>query len=452
MTIKIKRGLDLPLSGMPEQRIYPAPTINSVAVLGADYLGMKPTLLVSEGEQVKLGQVLFTDKKYPAIKFTAPASGIVKKIQRGAQRVLQAVIIECDHQSVNAIEFTRFSAAELNTLTRPQVEALLLDSGLWTALRTRPYSKTPLPGSDADAIFVTAIDTNPGAADPQLIIAEQSEAFTHGLTILSKLTTGTVYVCSSTTPLTVPEHERIVNEQFAGPHPAGLVGTHIHFLAPVSATSTVWHLDYQDVIAIGKLFATGYLWTERIVALGGPQVQKPRLLRTQLGANINELTQQQLHLGETRLVSGSILSGRMAVNWAGYLGRFHLQISALAEGREREFLGWIKPGPRRFSAIRAFAAHLVALLSKPNFVLNTSTNGSPRAMVPIGNYEKVMPLDILPTQLLRALVVQDSDTAQALGCLELDEEDLALCSFVSSSKYHYGVALRANLNQIEQEG
>ncbi|MBT8062011.1 MAG: NADH:ubiquinone reductase (Na(+)-transporting) subunit A, partial [Gammaproteobacteria bacterium] len=238
-------------------------------------------------------------------------------------------------------------------------------------------------------------------------------------------------------------------EEFSGPHPAGLPGTHIHFLDPVGDGKVVWYVNYQDTIAIGRLFTSGRLPVERIIALGGPSVLRPRLLRTRLGASLADLLANELNPGACRVVSGSVLSGHRAAGWARYLGRYHLQVSALPEGQRREFLAWIMPGLAKFSSTRAYAA---GWLPTRQFSLTTSQNGSPRAMVPIGNFEKVMPLDILPAPLLKALLVRDTDTARDLGCLELDEEDLALCSFVCCSKYDYGPVLRENLNAIARDG
>jgi Na+-transporting NADH:ubiquinone oxidoreductase subunit A len=325
----------------------------------------------------------------------------------------------------------------------------LLASGLWLSFRTRPFSLVADPGTEPRAIFVTAMDSNPLAADPAVIIAESPGDFTNGLTVISRLTPGKVYVCKSAgSRVPVPAAAAVSVQEFSGPHPAGLVGTHIHFLAPVNQQRTVWHLGYQDVIAIGRLFTSGRLSTERVIALGGPQVFNPRLIRTRLGASIAELVKDELRAGESRLISGSILSGHHAAGKTAFLGRYHLQVSVLREGRERELLGLMAPGFNKYSASKAFMA---GLLPKKAFSLTTSMNGSARAMVPTGSYERVMPLDILPTQLLRALVIKDTETAQALGCLELDEEDLSLCTFVDTGKYDYGTILRENLRQIMKE-
>ena len=452
MLIRTKKGFDLPITGAPEQSVHAGASVGSVALLGPDYLGLKPTMQIQEGERVKLGQVLFADKKNPGVNFTSPGSGVVEAISRGPRRVLQSVVIRLDAEGSGEQErFNQYDRGELANLSDTQVRENLLKSGLWTALRTRPYSKVPPPDGAPGALFVTAMDSNPLAADPSVVVGEFAQDFRDGLTILSRLFDGIVYVCKapgSTIP--VPEHERIVIAEFAGPHPAGLVGTHIHFLRPVSTTRNAWHVGYQDVIAIGKLFNNGELWVERIVSLAGPVVSRPRLLRTRLGANSEDLVRDELAGEECRVLSGSVFNGRRAAGWGCFLGRYHNQLSVLREGRERELFGWLSPGVDRYSAANVFLSSLRRGAKRFNFT--TSQNGSPRAMVPIGTYERVVPLDVLPTLLLRALLVCDTDSAQALGCLELDEEDLALCSFVCPSKYDYGPMLRENLEQIEREG
>ncbi|CAM6410019.1 Na(+)-translocating NADH-quinone reductase subunit A [Leclercia adecarboxylata] len=438
----------MPISGIPLQQILPSATPRHVAIMGDDYIGMRPTMLVQEGDSVTKGQALFEDKKNPGVLFTAPASGTVVAIHRGERRVLQSVVIrlEGDRQR----EFTRYDVADLPSLTRQAVQAQLLESGLWTALRTRPFSKTPVPGTVPAAIFVTAMDTNPLSADPQPLILAQRQAFDAGLTLLTHLTDGKVHVCQANGgKLGGHSQGKVTFNTFAGPHPAGLPGTHIHFLEAVSLTKQVWHLNYQDVIAIGKLFTTGELYTDRVIALGGPQMRNPRLVRTCLGADINDLLVDETLEGENRHISGSVLSGRHAVGAHAYLGRFHLQISVVKEGREKELFGWVMPGKEKFSVTRTTLGHF---LRNKLFNFSTDTHGGERAMVPIGNYERVMPLDILPTLLLRDLLAGDTDSAQALGCLELDEEDLALCTYVCPGKYEYGPVLREVLTRIEQEG
>ena len=446
--IKIRRGLDLPIAGAPGDSIEDGPSVRSVAVIGFDYHGMKPTMAVKVGDKVKLGQELFSDKKTDGVKYTAPASGTVSAINRGYQRALQSVVI--DVEGDDAVEFKSYSADQLSSLSRDEVVSNLVESGMWTAIRTRPYSKVPAIDSAPAAVFVSAMDTNPLAANPQLVIAEKAESFKNGLDVLSTLAEK-VFVCHKPgADIPKASSGKVTYETFDGVHPAGNVGTHIHYLAPVSAEKSVWTVGYQDVIAIGELFTSGKLYTDRVISLAGPQVEKPRLLRTRLGADLDQLTAGQMKAGENRVVSGSVFGGSTAAGPLAYLGRYDNQVVVLEEGRERPMLHYFTPGVNRFSKLPIYLSSLVGKAKKWNFT--TSCNGSERAMVPIGAYESVMPLDILPTQLLRALIVGDTDVAQKLGCLELDEEDLALCTFVSVGKYEYGPILRDNLTRIEKEG
>ena len=448
--VKIKRGLDLPVSGAPLQQVDDARAVRSVAVVGADYHGLKPTMAVQVGDRVKTGQPLFADKTRPGVHITAPAAGVVSAIHRGERRVLQSVVIDVDGEDdpASALSFARYDDAQLPALEGAQVRENLQRSGLWAALRTRPFSHIPAVDAQPASIFVTAIDTHPLAADPAPIIAAHAPDFRRGLLVLSRL--APLFLCKAPgAALPGEDLAGVTVESFDGPHPAGLPGTHIHFLQPVGAARTVWHIGYQDVVAVGKLFATGRLWTERIVALGGPVVKNPRLLRTRLGANLQELTAGELLPGDNRVISGSVFGGRRAQGAYAFLGRYSLQVSCLAEGRQRELLHYLRPGARKHSVTAAF---LSSFLGRRLLPMTTTTNGSARAMVPIGNYEAVMPLDILPTQLLRSLIMGDTVMAQKLGCLELDEEDLALCSYVCAGKYEYGPILRDNLARIEKEG
>ncbi|AWB68019.1 NADH:ubiquinone reductase (Na(+)-transporting) subunit A [Saccharobesus litoralis] len=444
--ITIKKGLDVPITGAPEQAISDGNAVTKVAVLGEEYIGMRPTMRVRVGDTVKKGQVLFEDKKNPGVVFTAPAAGEVTEVNRGAKRVLQSVVITLNGDEQET--YAKYDASQLSSLGREKVQENLVNSGLWTALRTRPYSKIPALDSTANSIFVTAIDTNPLAANPEVIIAENQEAFINGLTVITQLTEGKVFLCKAA-GASVPSTSGVETHEFGGKHPAGLVGTHIHHLDAVSATKTVWHVSYQDVIAFGQLFTTGELNTKRVISLAGPAASKPRLVSTLLGANIDELAANEVVDGEVRTVSGSLLQGTKAAGVHAYLGRYHNQVSLLLEGRERDFIGYMTPGANKFSVTRAYMGHL---FSGKLFGLTTTTNGSVRAMVPIGNYERVMPLDILPTLLLRDICAGDTDSAQQLGALELDEEDLALCTFVCPGKTDYGVLLRNCLTTIEKEG
>ncbi|OUR74724.1 NADH:ubiquinone reductase (Na(+)-transporting) subunit A [Marinomonas sp. 42_23_T18] len=443
---KITKGLDLPISGAPNQVIENAPVASSVAVIGPDFHGMKPTMEVAVGDKVKKGQLLFTDKKTEGVKYTSPASGVVAAINRGDKRVLQSVVVNVDGDEKEI--FTSFSGSELKSLERQVVVNNLVDSGLWTAFRTRPFSKVPEIASTPSSIFVTAMDTNPLAASAEIVLAEKAEAFADGLTVLSRLTKGKVFVCKA--PDTkIPSTTDVSVQEFSGIHPAGLAGTHIHFLDPVSDKKTVWSINYQDVVAIGNLFVSGELDVERVVSLAGPQVAKPRLLRTQLGANLDALTSGELLEGDNRIISGSVLSGRKAFGPYAYLGRYHNQVVVLAEGRERQMMHYLRAGVEKHSVMNVFWSKLTG---KDNFAMSTTTNGSDRTMLPLGHFERLMPMDILPTQLLRSLVVNDTEQAQLLGALELDEEDLSLCTYSCSGKFEYGPILRDCLTLIEKEG
>lgn len=436
----------MPIVGAPTQRIEAGRPVRSVAVIGFDYPTMKPTMAVQVGDRVKLGQILFSDKKSEGVHYTAPGAGVVSAVHRGEKRVLQSVVI--DLEGDDEITFASYSSDQLEGLSSEQVRENLQQSGLWTALRTRPFSKVPAVDAVPNSIFVTAIDTHPLAANPAVIIAEQAEAFEAGLKVLGNL--AKVFLCKAPDASLPGESlAKVQVEAFSGPHPAGLAGTHIHFLDPVSASKSVWTIGYQDVIAVGKLFTSGRLWVERVVALGGPVVENPRLVRTRLGANLDELTAGELQPGANRVVSGSLLGGRTAHGAFAYLGRYHQQVSCLREGKEREMLHYMRAGVEKHSILNIYISKL---MGGKKFAFSTSTNGSPRAMVPVGNYEEVMPLDVLPTQLLRALIVGDTEVAQKLGCLELDEEDLALCTYVCAGKYEYGPILRDNLTRIEKEG
>lgn len=447
MQFKIKKGLNIPLAGAPSQSISAGAEVTSVALFGPDTHDLKPRMLVREGDRVNLGQPLYEDKQNPGVQFTSPGSGVVTAVNRGERRVLQSVVVRLEGD--DAEEFDTFSTERLYSLEAGAVRNNLQASGLWTAFRTRPYSKIPAVDASPRALFVTAIDTNPLAADPAVIIEAKKEAFAQGLEIVSKLTDGHVYLCTAVdSGIECPSGEQFIHAEFSGPHPAGLVGTHIHLLEPVNEHKVVWHIRSQDVIAIGELFATGRLPVERVIALTGPMVKNPRLIKTRLGANTSDLLRGELAAGDVRVVAGSVLNGHRAAQWAAYLGRYDRQITVLQEGNPREFLSFMRPGLGKFSAARAFAGKLFG----KGYRFTTSQNGSPRAMVSIGSFEQVMPLDILPTPLLKALLVRDTDGARDLGCLELDEEDLALCSFVCNGKYNYGPHLRRNLHEIEVNG
>ncbi|MCV0428559.1 MAG: Na(+)-translocating NADH-quinone reductase subunit A [Roseibium sp.] len=445
-SFKLKKGLDLPVTGAPVQEISDEREVRTAAVLAADYIGLKPRLVVQEGDVVGVGAPVFFHKDTPDVMVTSPVAGRVKAINRGARRVLISVEIEVDAEAASPVKF-----AEVGDIsTSSGLVERLCASGLWTSFRTRPYSAVPDPASRPAAIFVTAMDTEPLSADPAVIIADSGDAFEKGLEAVASLSDGKTHLCFAA-GASIPGHnvKGVEASEFSGPHPAGLAGTHMHFLDAPSSAKTVWTIGYQDVIAIGRLLQTGNFDPSRVIALTGPLCANPRLIRTVSGASMTELAEGEI-AGDApvRLISGSILSGRLGEGNSAYLGRYARQITLIEEDHKQIPMGWIRPMPSKY----AFQPVLGSAFSKKLYALTSNLNGGRRAMVPTGTFEELMPQDFLPTQLLRALLVMDTDQAQALGALELDEEDLGLVGFACPAKYEYGMALRDCLTKIEKEG
>jgi Na+-transporting NADH:ubiquinone oxidoreductase subunit A len=454
----IRKGLDLPIAGAPSEELDSSKSVRHVAVAAADYVGMRPTLYVEPGQPVRRGEKLFEDKKRPGVAHTAPGAGTVTAINRGARRMLQTVVLELnDNEVSNSLQdgdyqpFEHYTGKDLALIDSDQVRKLLVESGLWTAFRTRPFSRQPFPDTKPAAIFITASDSAPLAPSMDRIAEGREEDLSAGCLAVAKLTDGRVYFCKKAgSKIKAPTQSGVLEEEFSGPHPSGTAGLHIHLLEGVHREKMVWVIGLQDVLSIGALFRTGRLDVTRIIALAGPGVKNPRLLKTRLGASIDELVEGELARGAQRVLSGSVLAGRKAMGEVlGYLGRCHNQISCVPEGGDREFLGWMMPGGNKFSITNLFTSRLKG---SRRFNMTTSANGSPRAIVPFGLYEKVMPMDILPTFLLRSLCMDDLERSEQLGCLELEEEDLALCSFVCPGKTDFGPILRRNLTTIEKEG
>ncbi len=443
---KITKGLNIPLAGEPQQKLAETKLTKLVAVTGPDYVNMKPTLKVQVGDEVKKGQLLFTAKKLEKINFTAPVSGKVVAINRGEKRRFLSLVIE--RNGNDEVEFNSYDENKIDDLSREKVTEQLLASGFWTFLRTRPFGTLANPDLPPRSIFVNLMDTNPHAPSMSVALEGKENDLRTGIKILAKLTEGKVNVVKSPScKFTIEENDKFSLYEFEGPHPAGLPGTHIHFIDPVGQNKHVWHIDAQDVAAIGKLFLTGKLDFERVISVAGPSVKNPRLIKTEIGADINEILQDEISDEKVRIISGSVLSGREANGELAFLGAYHRQISALPEPQKRRFLGWMLPFGEMFSVKNV----LLTSRSK-KLCLTTALNGGKRAIVPIGTYEKVMPLDILPTFLLRMLAVGDVEESEKLGALELIEEDLALCTFVCPAKIDHETNLRNVLNLIEKEG
>ena len=455
--IRIAKGLDLRIAGAPDpDRLPIRKDVTRVSLVGSDYVGMKPTILVEVGEKVLAGQPLFEDKKNPGVKFVSPIAGVVKEVVRGEKRAFKSIVVEAVEGTNigESVQFEKFSSADLVDLCPNKVRELLVKSGMWTALRTRPFSRIPKIDAAPVALFVNAADTNPLAPDPKSIIDASRDEFLAGLRVLSKICGKRLIVCFGKGGFlknfvdaveAIPYAEAY---QFTGPHPAGLVGTHIAKLEPCALNKVVWSIGYQDVIAVGELFATGRYYADRVVTLAGPMVKNPRVLRVVQGAFVTDLADGDLKDGPARLVSGSPLCGREVAEGVEGLGRYANQIVALREDDSRDFMGWILPSREKFSIARTV---LSAWLPRKSYDMTTQLGGGPRAIFPNPAFEKVTPLDLVPTFLFKALEIGDIDRCERLGAFELDEEDLALCSVIDVGKNDYGKTLRALLDVAMKE-
>lgn len=442
--VRLRRGLDLPVPGAAGGGVEAAPAIHSVGILGADYAGLRLRALVAGGDAVETGQPVLEDRTRPALRVTSPGAGRVQAIHQGERRSIESVVI-----ALGAGGERRFEAHEpraLGALPRAALVEQLCASGLWCALRARPFGKIPDPGTEPAAIFVTAIDTHALAPPPELSVMEHPEDFAHGLVLLTRLTGGAVYLCRRAgSPISAPTHARVREAEFEGPHPAGLAGTHIHHLHRIAAGRSVWTVAYPDVIAIGKLFTSGRLWLERIVSVAGPGVRRPRFVRARLGASTEDLVQGGLAEGRCRVVSGPLLSGRTAAGHAAFLGRRHLSVSALREPEPRERAPWWGVGRA------GRARRLLPGAGAAGGWAAGSGGEAPGPFVPLPAFDRAVALDLAVAPLLRALVVGDAESARTLGALELEEEDLALCSFLCPSGIDYGALLRRVLERLEAD-
>jgi Na+-transporting NADH:ubiquinone oxidoreductase subunit A len=417
MRFASRKGLNINVKGAPTQRVYEKCTPESCAIFGEDMPGLRPEFHVSVGDKVRTGQILLSDRKSPDISFASPATGIVKEITDGPKRTLGRLVVEvADDDPLDVL-------APEATGERRGMVSLLLGSGLWPSFLARPFGRIPPAGAEPSAIFVTAADSNPLAADPAIVLSPDLALFERGVEALALLTDGPVYVCQADGPDLFPATGRIQVVKFDGPHPSGLPGTHIHRLLPVSVKRTAWHVGYQDVVAIGDLLLNRRYRSKRIIARGGEASAKPCLVETLIGANLSDIARADGGDSQALLLSGSILSGRKS----DYLGRYHAQMTMLATAG-------VAGGRSLPSRLRALA-----------------TNGSIGQMIPLDSFDGAMPLDILPVPLLRALSVGDTETAVKLGCLELVEEDLALMSYLCPGRTDYGGLLRRMLDDIADQ-
>ena len=443
----LKKGYDIRLKGAAEQKYLNVSQPNLFALKPTDFIGIAPIpkLKVKEGEEVKAGEALFFDKPSPEIIYSAPVSGEIVEVRRGAKRAITEIIILADSE----VKFHEFGKMDPGAASREDIVNRLLASGAWVLMRQRPYNVVPKPTDVPRDIFVSCFDTAPLAADQNFLIQGKEQHFQAGLKVLSKLTNGSVHLgVTSTSAEVFKRAEGAKVHGFKGPHPAGNVGVHIHHAAPISKGEIVWTIKPQDVAIIGKLFSEGIYDAERTIAIAGDELKETGYFKTRVGANIKPLVEGNLQQDNVRYISGNVLSGTR-INADGFMGIFDDLLTVIEEGNKHEFLGWLFPSYPRPSLSRTFPSFLF-----PNreYHVNSNNHGEERAFVMSGQYERVMPMDVYPQHLIKSIMYQDFDQMEGLGIYEVVEEDLALCEFVCTSKQPVQKILREGLDLMRIEG
>lgn len=440
---KLCKGLDIRLSGRAETVFGQTPVATLYALKPTDFQGLKPKLSVKEGDAVEAGAPLLYDKTRPEIKLVSPVSGTVQSIVRGERRRIEAVVVKSSGPAT-AAEVGKLDPA---TATAEQVVEKLLATGAWAYLKQRPYNIVADPARKPKAIYISTFDTAPLAPDYDTVIRGNEAAFQAGVTALGKIAPVFVGISSKGASRAFSEVKGATVTAFAGKHPAGCVGVQINHTCPLNAGETILTAQVQEVVAIGKIFAEGKHDFSRIVVLDGSEVKRPAYYHTVLGAELKPLLEGAINANDVRIISGNPLTGtKVALD--GFLGFFDSQVTVLPEGDKPEFLGWLMPGLGKFSMSRTF---LTWLSGKKEYRLDTNTHGEPRAIVVSGEMEKVLPMDIYPEHLLKAILAKDIDKMIELGIYEVVEEDMALCEFVSTSKLPVQRILRNGLNLMMEE-
>ncbi len=444
--IKIRKGLDIKLKGTAEKIISKAEPASSYAVKPTDFPGVTPKLAARPGDKVKAGSVLFFDKLRPEIKFTSPVSGVVKAVNRGERRRILEVVVESDGKN----ESVDFKAGDPNDLSREEVRQKILDAGLWPAIRQRPYAVIARPINEPKSVFISGFDTSPMAPDMDYVVKGQNDSFQTGINALKKLCRAEVHLSlnSAYPPSDVFTGARGVKlHYFKGPHPAGCPGIHIHHIDPVDKGDTVWYVRPQEVIMIGRLFQTGKYDASKTIALTGSEIMKPRYYKVISGTSIESLVAGNINSGNLRYISGDALTGTR-INKIGYLGYYDSQLTVIPEGDHYEMFGWVLPGFKKFSISHSFPTWL---MPGKEYRLDTNLKGGVRPFVLTGDYEKVLPMDIYPMQLLKSIIVKDIEKMEALGIYEVSEEDFALCEFVCASKVEIQSIIREGIDLMITE-
>jgi len=442
--IRLRRGLDIKIKGDAENVVDILSPPASVAVKPIDFPGLVPKLDVKQDTVVRTGDALFHDKYHPEVFFTAPVGGRIASVKRGERRRILEVVIE----TANDPDEVEFLKADPNTLSGKEIKDQLLKSGLWPFIKRRPYGIIAYPDDKPEAIFISTFDTSPLAPDYDFVINGQMEAFQSGIDALSKLTTGPVYLGVKKNSI-FSEVKNVQIRNFSGPHPAGNVGVQIHHIRPVFKGDIVWTINVRDVLFIGRLFLNGKLDLTKTIALTGSEVKNPQYYKTVTGAPVSLITDGRLKEADyrQRIISGNVLTGKR-VKEQNHTGFYDSQITVIPEGDEYELLGWASPGLNKYSASKTF---LSKLFSRDNYEINANMHGGERAFVMTDQYKKVVPMDILPVFLLKAILANDIDKMEQLGIYEVIEEDFALCEFVCASKIKVQDILRGGINTMIRE-
>ncbi len=442
--IKIKKGFDIRMVGKAEKIFGPTRLPNLFAIKPTDFNGVIPKMVLKEGDAVKVGTVLFYDKYHPEIKFVSPVSGFLKFINRGERRRILEVVLESDGKN----DSVDFGTPDLKGISRVDVVKRLLEAGAWPYLRQRPYNIIANPTDTPRSVFISGFDSAPLAPDLDFIISGNEDAFSKGIEVLKKLCTDIHIGLSSESVSKVYKNLKGVTIQlFDGLHPAGNVGVQIHKVAPVNKGEKVWVIQPQEIISIGNLFTTGKHDFSRGIAVTGSEILKPAYFRYCLGASVSELLKNNIAKGTLRIISGNVLTGEK-IDEDGYIGFYHHQVTVIPEGNEYEFIGWALPGFGKLSISRSFFSWMC---SKKEYVLNANMHGGHRAIVMSGQYDRVLPMDILPEHLFKAILAEDIDKMEQLGIYEVVEEDIALCEFVCTSKMELQSILRNGIDLMIKE-
>lgn len=443
-TIKLRKGLNIKLKGSAKEHVVSLDTPATVALKPTDFPGLTPKLKVKAGVEVKTGEPLFYDKYHPEVVFTAPVGGTVVSVNRGERRKVLEIVIEVD----SAKEAAEFEKADPTSLGKEKIKEQLLGSGMWPFIKRRPYGIIASPEETPKAIYVSTFDTAPLAPNYDFVMKDQLGAFQTGINALSQLTEGKVVL--GTQPGSIFSSVKNVEiNQFEGPHPAGNVGVQIANTEPINKGDVIWTVNVQDVAMIGRLFETGVADFSRVVALTGSEIENPQYVKTYMGVPVSDVIGDGLKKSDynQRYISGNVLTGTK-VDTANYLGFYDNQFTVIPEGDEYEFMGWATPGVDKFSSSKTF---LSSLVKKKEYEMNANLHGGVRAFVLSGQYEKLLPMDVLPVHLLKAILVNDIDKMEQLGIYEVVEEDLALCEYACTSKVNVQDIIRKGINTMIKE-